>query len=237
MCCLSHSSYGMPGFAPLIYVLFWKRHIFHVSFSGRSMSGSVWNRPSVNSMVDMGIWSTIMKSPTSKCYMTFLDMIIYRDTLHWSDISLKRDLACYRTGPYYNFLRYNLILEGFYRTFETVGASQQRTLNPEDTWSFPIWDLHLFKYLHHSFINLSCLRTFWVSNIPRYFNFTWGRCNTSTTSSNLNTLSTHFWNRIWIMPVSFFLGVETFVIWLSQISSLFPMDHDDFGYWTSHQWS
>ena len=30
---------------------------------------------------------------STKCYMTFLDMIIYSDTLHWSDISLNRDIV------------------------------------------------------------------------------------------------------------------------------------------------
>ena len=38
-------------------------------------------------MVDMGISSNIMKSPSPKCYMTFLDMAIYSDTLNWSDIT------------------------------------------------------------------------------------------------------------------------------------------------------
>ena len=38
-------------------------------------------------MVDMGISSNIMKSPSPKCYMTFWDMTIYNDTLNWSDIT------------------------------------------------------------------------------------------------------------------------------------------------------
>ena len=38
-------------------------------------------------MVDMGISSNIMKSPSPKWYMTFWDMTIYNDTLNWSDIS------------------------------------------------------------------------------------------------------------------------------------------------------
>ena len=38
-------------------------------------------------MVDMGISSNIMKSPSPKCYD-----ILYRDTLHWTDISPNRDL-------------------------------------------------------------------------------------------------------------------------------------------------
>ena len=35
-----------------------------------------------------------------------------------------------------------------------------------------MWDLRLFLCWDHPFLNLSCLRTFWVSNIPRYFYFT-----------------------------------------------------------------
>ena len=31
--CLSHSSYGMSGLAPLMNVLFWERDDFNVSFS------------------------------------------------------------------------------------------------------------------------------------------------------------------------------------------------------------
>ena len=53
--CLSHSSYGMPGLAPFMDVLFWERRDFHVSFSSRDMSGDVWNLPWGSSMVDMGI--------------------------------------------------------------------------------------------------------------------------------------------------------------------------------------
>ena len=44
-------------------------------------------------MVDIGISSNILKSLSPKCYMAFWDMIIYIDTLHWSDISLNRDLV------------------------------------------------------------------------------------------------------------------------------------------------
>ena len=38
-------------------------------------------------MVDMGISSNIMKSPSPKCYMTFWDMTVHNDTLNWSDIT------------------------------------------------------------------------------------------------------------------------------------------------------
>ena len=44
-------------------------------------------------IIDMGISSNIMKSPSPKCYKTFWDIIIYSDTLHWSDISPNRDLV------------------------------------------------------------------------------------------------------------------------------------------------
>ena len=93
MVCLSHSSYGMPGLAPLIKVLLWERRDFHVSFLGWDMSGNVLNRPSGSSMVDMGISSNIIKSSAPKWNMIFWDMIIFTDTLHWSDISLNRDLV------------------------------------------------------------------------------------------------------------------------------------------------
>ena len=38
-------------------------------------------------MVDIGISSNILKSPSPKCYMTFSDMVIYSDTLNWSNIT------------------------------------------------------------------------------------------------------------------------------------------------------
>ena len=44
-------------------------------------------------MVDMGISSNIMQSPSSKCNMTFWDMTIYNDTLNWSDITQVCDLS------------------------------------------------------------------------------------------------------------------------------------------------
>ena len=84
---LSHSSYGMPGLAPLINVLFLGRRAFHLSSSDKEMSGNVWSRPSGSCMVDMGISLYIMKPPSPKCYMTFWDMTIYSDTLNWSDIT------------------------------------------------------------------------------------------------------------------------------------------------------
>ena len=51
------------------------------------MSWNVWNRPSWSFMVDMGISSIIMKSPSPKCYIAFWDMTIYNDTLNWWDVT------------------------------------------------------------------------------------------------------------------------------------------------------
>ena len=76
---LSHSSYGIPGVAPLTNVLFG-------GSSGRDMWGNAWNRPSGSFMVDVGISLNIMKSPSPKCYMTIWDMTVYSETLNWSDI-------------------------------------------------------------------------------------------------------------------------------------------------------
>ena len=70
----------------VLYLDFQHDFHLHVSSSDKDMSGNVWNRPSGSFMVDMGISSNIMKFPSPKCYMTFCDMVIYRDTLNWSDI-------------------------------------------------------------------------------------------------------------------------------------------------------
>ena len=43
-------------------------------YGPRIMSGNVWNLPLEIVMVDMGISSNIMKSPSPKCYMKFWDM-------------------------------------------------------------------------------------------------------------------------------------------------------------------
>ena len=106
------------------------------------MSWNVWNRPSGGFMVDMGISSNIMKSPSPKCYMTFWDMTIYNDTLNCIDIT---PICEFITELDFN-TDFDLITE-FWRfpwNIATGAASQQRTLTPPDTWSCPIWDLHLF---------------------------------------------------------------------------------------------
>ena len=87
MAFIFHSLYCKPGLAPLMNVLFEGRHDFRLSSSDRELSGNVWNRPLGSFMVDMGISSNIIKSPSPKCYMTFWKMTIYSDTLNWSDIT------------------------------------------------------------------------------------------------------------------------------------------------------
>ena len=53
-------------------LIYWGQCDFHVSFSGKDMSGNVWNHPSGSSMVIIGISINIMKSKSSpKCYVTF----------------------------------------------------------------------------------------------------------------------------------------------------------------------
>ena len=92
---LSHSSYGMPRLAPLMNFLFLGRRDFRLSSSDRDMSLNVWNRPSGSFMVDMGISSNIMKSPSPKCYMTFWDHIQWHPQLirHYTNLR-----TYYRTG-------------------------------------------------------------------------------------------------------------------------------------------
>ena len=58
-------------------VLFWGGATFIFKLLGKGYVRERLNRPSENFMVDMGISSNIMKSPSPKCYMTFWDMTIY----------------------------------------------------------------------------------------------------------------------------------------------------------------
>ena len=123
--------------------------------------------------------SSLMKFyGVTKHYEVPLSRILYditgHDNIQWHLLLIRYFTElwpCYCPGPYYRFWRYYLIPKGFHRTFATGAVCQHRTLTAPDTWSCPIWDLHLFLCWDHSFLNLSCLRTFWVSNIPRYFYF------------------------------------------------------------------
>ena len=87
-----HNGYDMPGLAPRLNDSFWVLCDFHKSFSNSDMSGDVWNRLSGSFMIN--IWNLIKQYEVSppKCYMTFWDMTTYSDILHYSHISLNRDL-------------------------------------------------------------------------------------------------------------------------------------------------
>ena len=122
--------------------LFWERCGFHVSFSGRDMSGNVWNRPLESSMVDMGISSKIMNPP--------LPNVIWHSGIWSNTVTPSFDqtfqlivtlLPNWTLLPFLTSLPY---CGGFHRTFATSEANRQSTLSPPDTWSCPIWDLHLF---------------------------------------------------------------------------------------------
>ena len=158
----------MSWFAPVLNVLSWERCDFHVSFSGRDKSKNVWIRPSGNYMVDMGISSNIMNPPP-------LSQMLHDIHIKWRPQLIRhftKSWPCYRTWPYnVRITIFDVIPRGIHRTFATGGVSQQRTLTAPDTWSCPFGDLHLFYCSNHSFLNLSYIRTFWVSNIPRYFYF------------------------------------------------------------------
>ena len=82
------------------------------------------------------------KSPFPKYHMDFWDMTMCNDTLNWSDITP----ICERITELDFITDFDLITK-FWRcplNIATGAASQQRTLTPPDTWSCPIWDLHLF---------------------------------------------------------------------------------------------
>ena len=123
------------------------------------MSWNVWNRPSGSFMVDMGISSNIMKSPSPKCYMTYWDMTIYKDTFNWSDITPICELilswTCLVSGPL-NFEHPSVLLfcllpnwtlililtflpnlRGFHRTLQRVRLANRGRLLPRTPGPVP----------------------------------------------------------------------------------------------------
>ena len=129
------------------------------------MSWNVWNSPLGSFMIDMGISSNIMKSPSPKCYMILWDMTIYIQWYpNWSDIT---PICVFITER--DLLTVFDLITNFGCFHRTGAASQQRKFTPSGTWSCLIWDLHLFLCCDHYFLNF--LRTFGVSNIPWFFYF------------------------------------------------------------------
>ena len=97
-----------------------------------------------------------MKYSFPKCYTTFRGILslIRRDTLHWSEITLTRDIVT-ELDPITNF---DFI--GFHTTVVMGAARQEKTNIPPDTWSYPILMLRpvslvLFMFPHFEFRTMS----------------------------------------------------------------------------------
>ena len=125
-------------------LLFWMRREFHVSFSGRD---TMYIRKRLKSSLRKfyGRCGDLIKHyevPLSQ----MLHDILGHDQIQWHPpliTHLTKSWPCYRTRHNCRFWRHYLILGSCHRTFATGAANQQRTLTPPDTWSCPIWDLHL----------------------------------------------------------------------------------------------
>ena len=115
------------------------------------MSGNVWNRPSESFMVDMGIWSNIMKSPFpnvswhSGTWSSTLTALTDQTLHQFLNLSPNWTVLPILTW-WPNFGRFTL-------NIATGAASQQRTLTPPDTRSCPIcsnvdtilsWTCHVY---------------------------------------------------------------------------------------------
>ena len=77
--------------------------------------------------------------------------------------------------PNLTFYMY-LIVQGFHRTYATGAACQQRTLTPPNTWSCRTLGLACVLKSRPISPELVLFPGFWVSNIPRYFSFTFIHC-------------------------------------------------------------
>ena len=102
------------------------------------MSWNVWNRPSGSFMVDMGISSNIMKSPSPKSYMTFWEMTIYNDTLNWSVVTPICELIT--ELDFITNLDFRTKFGGFHRTLQRLRLANRgryllRTPGPVPFWT------------------------------------------------------------------------------------------------------
>ena len=157
------------------------------------MSWNVWNRPSGSFMVDIGISSKIMKSPSPKCYMTFWDMTIYNQTLNWSDMHQFANLL-----PNWTLLPSLTLLPnfgGFHRTLQRVrlanrGCLLLRTPGPvpfgtcicSNVETILSWSCHVYRpfefrtslgtsILHYNFPSASEIWIFSLILIDCFLNF------------------------------------------------------------------
>ena len=127
--------------------------------------------PSGSFMVDMGISSNIMKSPSPKCYMTFWDMTIYNDTINWSDIT--QICKLFTELDIITILTLLPKFIGFHRTLQRVRLANRGCLLLRTPGPVPFrtsicsyvetilsWTCHVYGPFQ-----------FWVLNIPWYFIF------------------------------------------------------------------
>ena len=121
-----------------------------------------------------------LKSPLRKFYGRYGDfvkdyevplsqmlhgMIIYSDTLHWSDVSLNRDLATELDL---------IIIVDVITLFREVSIGHLQLVRLANRGRILFWTpgpVSFVTCICSTFLKLSCLRTYWVSNIPRYFYF------------------------------------------------------------------
>ena len=108
--------------------------------------------------VDLGISLNIMKSPSLKCYMTFLDMTIYSDTLNRSDIlhQFANLLPNWTLLPILTFLSY---FGGFHRILQRLRLANRERLLLQTPGPVPFRDLHLFLCWDHFHLSWSWFRT------------------------------------------------------------------------------
>ena len=113
---------------------------------------------------------TLTPPDTWSCPIWDLQMFFCWD--HWHSITNVYITPVYDTFPWFDFLpNLTLLLNiGFHRASATGVACRQGTLTPPDTWSRPLWDLHMF-YLLRPILFRTCryFTGLCFSNIPRYF--------------------------------------------------------------------
>ena len=167
MASLSHSSYSIPGLAHLLRAAqllcqlrgqgYVREHVksFFRKFYGRFYQ-TLWSLPLSNVTLHSGTWPYTVTPSTTKerALMMLYNLCPIPFLWIWNMFKLKPQLIrnftkswpCCQTGPYYRLWRHFQIPEGFYRTFATGAASQQRTLSP-DTWSCPVLICAVFKIM------------------------------------------------------------------------------------------
>ena len=158
MAFLSYNSSDTSGLAPLMNVLILRA----VRLS--------------NKLIGQGYVKERLKSSLRKFYGRYGDLteqyeaplsrmlndILYDDHIQWHPSLIRYytnfwQLLIWTLLPNLTFY---LNMQGVHRIFATGAACQQRTLTTLDTWSCPLWDLHVFLCRDQSFLNLSCFRTF-----------------------------------------------------------------------------